>query len=60
MCYDGSPVLMPSMGGTMVPAVVGIITRHPMKEDDLIETLKQFSPREVSATLSELEKSSKV
>ena len=39
--------------------VVGIITRHPMQEDELIETLKHFSLGEVTVTLTELEKSGK-
>jgi hypothetical protein len=39
--------------------VIGIITRHPMREDELVQTLKHFSPGEVTATLLELEKSSK-
>jgi len=43
----------------LVDAVVGIITRHPMREDELIETLKHFSPGEVTVTLTELEKSGK-
>ncbi|MBN1303648.1 MAG: radical SAM protein [Anaerolineales bacterium] len=42
---------------SLVDAVVGIITRHPMREDELVETLKHFSPGEVTATLLELEKS---
>jgi wyosine [tRNA(Phe)-imidazoG37] synthetase (radical SAM superfamily) len=44
---------------SLVEAVVGIITRHPMREDELIETLKHFSPGEVTATLVELKKSGK-
>jgi hypothetical protein len=47
------------MGVKMVPAVLGIITRHPMREDELIETLKHFSPSEVTATLTKLEISGK-
>ena len=49
------------LGGTesLVDAVVGIITRHPMREDELIETLNHSSPGEVSATLAKLEKSGK-
>ena len=42
---------------SLADAVVGIITRHPMREDELVETLKHFSPGEVTATLLELEKS---
>ncbi|MBN2547750.1 MAG: radical SAM protein [Anaerolineales bacterium] len=44
---------------SLVDAVVGIITRHPMQEDELVETLKHWVPGEVGATLAELEKSSK-
>ncbi len=44
---------------SLVEAVVGIITRHPMREDELIETLKHFSSGEVTATLVALEKSGK-
>ena len=44
---------------SLVDAVIGIITRHPMREDELIETLKHFSPGEVTATLTKLEKSGK-
>jgi hypothetical protein len=43
----------------MVPAVIGIITRHSMREDELIETLKHFSPSKVTATLTKLEISDK-
>ena len=44
---------------SLVEAVVGIITRHPMWEEALIETLKHFSPGEVASTLEALEKSGK-
>ncbi len=43
----------------LVDAVVGIIRRHPMREDELIETLKQVSPGEVTGALMELEESGK-
>lgn len=42
---------------SLVDAVVGIITRHPMREEELVETLKHYSPTEVVITLSALEKS---
>ncbi len=42
---------------SLVDAVIGIITRHPMREEELVETLKHFSPGEVNETLIELEKS---
>jgi wyosine [tRNA(Phe)-imidazoG37] synthetase (radical SAM superfamily) len=44
---------------SLVEAVVGIITRHPMRENELVETLQQWSPGEVTATLKKLEKSGK-
>jgi wyosine [tRNA(Phe)-imidazoG37] synthetase (radical SAM superfamily) len=44
---------------SLVDAVIGIITRHPMREDELIETLKHWMPGELTATLRELEKSGK-
>jgi wyosine [tRNA(Phe)-imidazoG37] synthetase (radical SAM superfamily) len=49
------------LGGTesLVEAVVGIITRHPMREAELIEALKNFSPGEVASTLEALEKNGK-
>jgi wyosine [tRNA(Phe)-imidazoG37] synthetase (radical SAM superfamily) len=40
---------------TLVDAVIGIITRHPVQEEELIEALEQFSPGEVTATLTALE-----
>lgn len=42
---------------SLVDAVVGIITRHPMREEELVETLEHFSPGEVNETLMELEMS---
>jgi len=46
-------------GENLVDAIVGIITRHPMQETDLIETLSKFSERNVMESLEELEKSGK-
>jgi len=45
--------------GDLVDAIVGIITRHPMKETELVETLKHFSPEDVVETLNRLEESDK-
>jgi len=42
---------------SLIDAVVGIITRHPMREQELVETLERWSPGDVAATLSKLEKS---
>jgi wyosine [tRNA(Phe)-imidazoG37] synthetase (radical SAM superfamily) len=44
----------------LVDAVVDIITRHPMKESELLETLKKYSKGDVQNTLIILEKSRKV
>ncbi len=44
---------------SLVDAIVGIITRHPMRESELVETLKQFSPEDVVVTLKRLEESGK-
>jgi wyosine [tRNA(Phe)-imidazoG37] synthetase (radical SAM superfamily) len=48
-----------SAAGSLVDAVIGIITRHPMREIELVETLNAVSPGEVIETLAELEKSGK-
>jgi len=48
-----------SGGDSLEDAIIGIITRHPMREDELIQTLKQVTPGEVSLILSGLEKSGK-
>jgi wyosine [tRNA(Phe)-imidazoG37] synthetase (radical SAM superfamily) len=42
---------------SLVEAIVGILTRHPMREEELVETLEHWSPGDVAATLSELGKS---
>ncbi len=54
---DGSFVLDETE--LLVDAVIKIITRHPMQDDELIETLQHWSPGEVTATLAELETSGK-
>jgi wyosine [tRNA(Phe)-imidazoG37] synthetase (radical SAM superfamily) len=43
----------------LVDVIIEIITRHPMREDVLIDSLKHSSKTDVTATLSELEKSGK-
>jgi wyosine [tRNA(Phe)-imidazoG37] synthetase (radical SAM superfamily) len=45
--------------GSLVDAIIGIITRHPMKETELVETLVQLSQNNVIEILKELEKSGK-
>jgi len=42
---------------SLVEAVVGIITRHPMREDELLSTLAYWSPDKVRTTLYELHNS---
>jgi wyosine [tRNA(Phe)-imidazoG37] synthetase (radical SAM superfamily) len=44
---------------SVIDAVIGIITRHPMKEDELTATLNHYQPGEVASTLVELEKCGK-
>lgn len=63
---DAARVFHPASGsfdlsgcGSLVESVIGIITRHPMREEELIETLTLFSPEDVFATLAELEKCGK-
>jgi wyosine [tRNA(Phe)-imidazoG37] synthetase (radical SAM superfamily) len=41
----------------VVEAVVGIITRHPMRQEELERTLAQWAPGQVSEALGELEAS---
>ena len=41
---------------SLVDAIIGIITRHPMQEVELVETLKHWAPGDVERTLDELEK----
>jgi len=41
----------------VVDAVISIITRHPMRQDELEKTLAQWSTGQVSDALSELESS---
>jgi wyosine [tRNA(Phe)-imidazoG37] synthetase (radical SAM superfamily) len=40
--------------GTITEAILGIITRHPMREQDLIHTLANWSPQELRRGLDEL------
>jgi hypothetical protein len=49
------------LGGedNLVDSITGIITRHPMKESELVETLTKWSPGEISETLAALEASGK-
>jgi wyosine [tRNA(Phe)-imidazoG37] synthetase (radical SAM superfamily) len=44
----------------LLDAIVAIIARHPMREEELLETLARFSTEDWRERLSELEKSGKV
>lgn len=43
----------------LLDAIVGIITRHPMRESELVETLKKWSPADIANTLEDLQNSAK-
>ena len=43
----------------LLEAVISIITRHPMREEELLKTLAQYSPNDVKGILAELENSGK-
>lgn len=43
----------------LMDAIVSVITRHPMKETEIIKTLTSFTHDDVIDTLKELEKSGK-
>jgi len=45
--------------GSLVEAIIGIITRHPIREEELMETLERFLPGEVAETLTALALSGK-
>jgi wyosine [tRNA(Phe)-imidazoG37] synthetase (radical SAM superfamily) len=45
---------------SLVEAVIGIITRHPMREEEVIRTLECYSPVDVSETLAQLHSSGQV
>lgn len=47
------------LGGydSLVDAVIGIITRHPMLEEELVHTLERWAPGDVKKTLAALEAS---
>jgi wyosine [tRNA(Phe)-imidazoG37] synthetase (radical SAM superfamily) len=49
------------LGGhkTLVDAVIAIITRHPMREEDLVKALNAWTSDELSATLEDLKKCGK-
>jgi wyosine [tRNA(Phe)-imidazoG37] synthetase (radical SAM superfamily) len=60
---DVAKVLHPAHGtfdlrgcGDIVTAIIGIITRHPMRQAELEEALSQWAPGEVEAALAALQK----
>ena len=60
-------VVHPAQGGfdlsgydNVIDVVVGIITRHPMRQDELERTLDRWAPIQVSEALEELEASGRV
>jgi len=64
---DTARVIHPASGSydlgeakSIVEAVVGIVTRHPMREKELVETLKNLTIRDVTETLSTLAESDKL
>jgi wyosine [tRNA(Phe)-imidazoG37] synthetase (radical SAM superfamily) len=61
---ETSRIVMPAVGSfdfsgeeDLIDAIVGIITRHPMRESELIDTLAKWSASDVSDTLSHLQES---
>jgi wyosine [tRNA(Phe)-imidazoG37] synthetase (radical SAM superfamily) len=61
---DVAKIIMPAKGAfdfsgeeDLIDAIVSIITRHPMKESEVIETLAKWSQSDISETLSHLEAS---
>ncbi len=64
---DTARVIHPASGSydlgeekSIVDAVVGIVTRHPMREEELVETLKNLTTGDVTETLSTLAESDKL
>jgi len=55
--YPASGIFDLSGSITLTEAVIGIITRHPIPETELVHALESWSPDEVAATLSQLEQS---
>ncbi|MFZ2095171.1 MAG: radical SAM protein [Anaerolineales bacterium] len=61
-----SRIIQPATGSfdlsgdeSLLEEIVAVITRHPMREEELIQTLERFSPDDVLNRLAELEKSGK-
>lgn len=43
----------------LLEAILGIITRHPMREDELVRTLEEWNAEEINQALEKLEKSNR-
>ena len=63
---DVAKIIHPASGSfdlsgdeSLVEAIIGIITRHPMREDELLRTLARWTPGEISDTLESLVDSGK-
>jgi hypothetical protein len=41
----------------LIDAVIGVISRHPMEEEDLVRTLEQWKPGDVCEVLGKLDAS---
>ena len=40
---------------SLIDAAAGVLSRHPMREDELLQTLEKWAPEEVKQTLEQLE-----
>lgn len=47
-------IVDPAAHTTLAEAILGMITRHPMREDDLVSALGHWAPAQVAAALAEL------
>ena len=63
---ETATLIMPAAGtfdldgeDNLLDALIGIITRHPMKESELVDTLTKWSPKDVRETLDALAESGK-
>jgi wyosine [tRNA(Phe)-imidazoG37] synthetase (radical SAM superfamily) len=58
---ESAKIIMPAEGSFdfsgeeyLIDAILSVITRHPLKESELIETLSDWTPDEISQTLIQL------
>jgi wyosine [tRNA(Phe)-imidazoG37] synthetase (radical SAM superfamily) len=63
---DVAQVVSPSDGvfdlsafDNVIDAVIGVITRHPMSEEEILQTLERWAPEEVKDALKKLSESGK-